>query len=344
MTGGGASAMRLRRWLVPGIILMLILGTTGVFMVLNRPETYPAPPAGWRIVRPPYIVLALAEREGVIWAGGPDGLIGLDRETCVEVRPAAGGIPDVSFVRDLCVDREGALWVAHLAGVTRWQESGETTFTRDDGLAPGYAAAVVQDRDGSIWVGTESGVATYDGERWQSLTGVDWPGAVPVTVIFEDDQGVLWFGSDSVNDVGLLRYDGVTMTGISVDDGLAHNTVTDIMQTSDGALWIAAGLGDRGGATRIAAEGLTTVTRRDGLAGDRARALFEDSLGRLWITSEWDGVAVLDGGAWRLLTPYEGLSGWEVMDILEDSGGVLWLGTDNGITRIESETLVFQTQ
>lgn len=338
---GGARAGGLRPWLVPGVILLLIAVITGVFAVLNRPETYPDPPAGWRTIRPPYIVLALEEQGDTIWAGGPDGLVGLDRETCVEVRPGADGIANVSFVRDLCVDREGGLWVAHLAGVTRWQESGETTFTRDDGLAPGYAAAVVQDRNGSIWVGTESGVATYDGERWQSLTGADWPGAVPVTVIFEDDQGVLWFGSDSVNDVGVLRYDGVTMTSISVDDGLAHNTVTDIIQASDGAVWIATGLGDRGGATRIRGESITSLTKKDGLAGERARALFEDNAGRVWITSEWDGVVVLEQGQWRTITPRQGLAGWEVMDVLEDSSGVLWLATDNGITRIDSISAVF---
>jgi ligand-binding sensor domain-containing protein len=41
------------------------------------------------------------------------------------------------------------------------------------------------------------------------------------------------------------------------------------------------------------------------------------------------------------MTPREGLAGWEVMAILEDSDGVLWLGSDNGVSRVESVDLVF---
>jgi ligand-binding sensor domain-containing protein len=327
--------------MAPALVLLLIALVTVAFGISNRPETYPPPPAGWTHARPPHIVLALAEQGDTIWAGGPDGLVALDRYSLESVTPTAGGIAALRFVRGLCVDHEDALWIAHLAGVTRWKDGTATVFTRDDGLPAGYAAAVIQDRKGVVWVGTESGVATYDGLGWHAIEGDAWSGAVPVTVIFEDRDGVLWFGSDSANSVGVTRYDGALMSVFSTNEGLVHNTVTDIIQTDDGAIWVATGLGNRGGATRIAAAGVTSLTRADGLAGDRARALFEDSYSRLWVTSEWDGVAVLHGGAWKYVTPYDGLAGWEVMDIMEDTDGVLWLGTDNGITRIQSVGEVF---
>jgi ligand-binding sensor domain-containing protein len=330
------STTRLHGWLVPALVLLVIVGVTGIFAVLNRPESYPAPPVGWQTIRPPHIVLALEEQGSVIWAGGPEGLVTLDRHTGGHVVPSGGAIPDVRYVRDICLDCHGALWIAHLAGVTRWLDGWETVFTTDEGVPSGYAAALLEDRQGNIWVGTETGVAVYDGIEWQSFAPDRWPGAAPVTVIFEDNDGVIWFGSDSVNTIGITRYDGAVFTTLSTGDGLAHNTVTDIIQAGDGSVWVASGLGNSGGATRIHGVDVTSVMKAEGLAGDRARALFEDSRGRLWVTSEWDGVAISTDAGWRLITPRDGLAGWEVMAILEDSGGVLWLGSDNGISRVES--------
>lgn len=331
----------LHAWRIPLLVIASIVGMTGVFAVLNRPESYPPAPPGWQTIRPPDVVVALAEQDDVIWAGGPNGLTALDRQSG---RPEANGsdfLDKVRYVRDLCVDAEGSLWIAHLAGITRLHDGEAMTFTVDEGLPAGYGGVVIEDHNGVIWAGTETGVATYDGTQWDVVGAEDWPGAIPVTMIFEDGQGVLWFGSDSANEVGLTVYDGVSWGTFSVSDGLVHNTVTDILETHDGTLWVAAGLGDRGGVTRMVGDDIASLTREDGLAGDRARALFEDSLGRVWITSEWDGVAVYENGKPRTITPRDGLAGWEIMEIVEDRDGVLWLGSDNGITRIESVEAVF---
>jgi ligand-binding sensor domain-containing protein len=100
--------------LVPGLVLLLIALVTVAFAISNRPETYPPPPAGWTNTRPPHIVLALVEHGDTIWAGGPDGLVGLDRHTCEPVTLSAGLSADLRYVRGLCVDHQGALWIAHI--------------------------------------------------------------------------------------------------------------------------------------------------------------------------------------------------------------------------------------
>jgi ligand-binding sensor domain-containing protein len=324
-----------RPWIILGVIISVIVIITVIFA--TQTKKYPPPPAGWQIIRPSYTILAFAEQPDTIWAGGADGLFVINKHTLDIIESKQGGFPTVKYIRDLCVDRHGGLWIAHNNGLTLYQNGEQRTYTDRDGLPKGYCAAVIEDHEGNIWIGTETGIARFDGQRWHDLTIDSGFGIIPVTTIFEDSNNVFWFGSDSVNNTGLMRYDGSKWSSFPVAEGLiVHNTICDIFEDMDGNLWVASGLGSSGGATCIMESGVVTFTMDTGLMGPRVRSLFQDRLGRIWFASEFEGSAIWDGEKWYSVTPEQGFAGWEVMEMIEDSSGVLWLATENGITRIAS--------
>lgn len=293
--------------------------------VASRPT--PVLPPGWTIVRPPQDVFALALHDSTLWAGGTAGVVAINRRSGALV--PVPGVPAFRFVRDLVVDREGALWVAHGAGVARLAGGRWRAYSSEDGLPGGAAKALLQDRSRAIWVGTDHGVFRSAGGRFVLAL------SVPVSVIFQAQDGVIWCGSDDPERGGLHSFDGAVWRSWSVGDGLAHTSVNAIAQERGGALWFATGFSGSGGATRFDAGAMTTWTRKDGLAGPKVRSVFADAGGRLWFGSEYDGIAVIDGPRRRVLTPRDGLAGFEVKEMLLDAAGVYWLATENGISRIE---------
>ena len=87
-----------------------------------------------------------------------------------------GKRPDISpkYVTDMCLTRDGALWVtAEAGGVYRANAADETFVWEDMRALPGFPAtnhctAVCEDAQGRIWVGTASmGVQVYCGGTWQ---------------------------------------------------------------------------------------------------------------------------------------------------------------------------------
>lgn len=347
--GGGALAVtvvpRLARRLGLGLTQVLLgaAAIVGLAVLLGRSAPGTPPPQGWRVLRPPGEVSALALQGDTVWTGGRDGLVAFDRRTA-EVKPLPSGEPGLRYVSDLLADRQGALWVAHQSGLARFDGSRWQALGPDDGLPAGPATAVYQERSGAIWVGVTDGVVRYDPEydpgarrepARRRYTSRDGLGLATVDVIYQDRQGALWLGSASPNQGGLARFDGEGWRTYSTRDGLVHPSVNGILEDRQGVLWVATGFADLGGASYLKGGVWGNLTRRDGLAGEKVRSVFEDRDGRLWLGSEYDGIAVLDGGRWRVLTPNDGLSGWEVKEMLQDEDGVYWLGTEDGLTRIE---------
>lgn len=310
-----------------------VLVVVGLSALLQRTAPKLPLPSGWAIIRPPHEVSALTVQGDVVWAGGQDGLVAIDRHSA-QLLAAPPGQPRLRYVKDLLVDRQDRLWIAHSGGLTSYASGEWKTYTPAEGFPAGPASALWEDHAGALWVGYEEGVVRFDGESCQPFAVPGGSGTLAATVIFEDRDEVMWFGSSSPTQGGLSSYDGRTWRSYSTDDGLAHNSINQIIQDRQGALWFATGFGSHGGAGRLANGRWATLTNEDGLAGEKVRSVFEDRAGRLWFGSEYDGVAIYDGMVWTVLTPQEGLAGWEVKEIVQDEDGVYWLGTEDGVSRI----------
>ena len=106
-----------------------------------------------------------SEPEAASTTGAGDGRV--ERFTSAE------GLPD-NLMRDLCLARDGTLWLATRVGLVRLRldrtlrPAAVKTFTYADGLASNDVKVLHPAGDGRLWVGTASGVSAIDGESVSS--------------------------------------------------------------------------------------------------------------------------------------------------------------------------------
>ena len=314
----------------------------GIYQAISENMPRQLPP-GWGVIRPPHDVFALALQGNLIWAGGTEGVWALDRQSGRIVTTLTCPSP-LTYVRALVIDRSGTLWVGHLGGLTRFDGAACRTLTEEDGLPDGRVNAVFLDREDRLWVGTWDGAAIFDGKIWRVLTSADGLVDDMVNVIAQDAGGGMWFGSYVAPRGGVSRLHNGTWQVFTRNTGLPHNNITAIVPDRAGGVWVGAGLYNRGGAARLVqGEGGWRIDRvlqkTEGLAGEKVRAIFEDRSGVLWFGSEYDGLARLEDGRFRVFTSEHGLSHPEIKCLLQDPEGVLWIGTRDGITRLSTEAL-----
>jgi ligand-binding sensor domain-containing protein len=325
--------------LIVGIIFTLALWIAPSVVKPAQKEM----PIGWQIIRPPNDISALAIQGNIVWAGGTDGVVGLDR-TKGNVIQSVECNPPLAYVRALLVDRQGELWIGHQSGLTSYDGNSCRTLTHADGLPSDRVNALLQDRSGRLWIGTSCGAAVYDGKTWRALNTTNGLADDMVNVMLEDRQGGIWFGSYVAPRGGISYLKNGSWQKFSTENGLPHNNIDAFFEDKEGNLWAGTGLYDRGGAVRFAPTKSgwaiqEILTSRDGLAGNKARSIFQDRDGMLWIGSEYDGLARREAGSWRVLTEKDGLSDPEVKCIVQDVDGNLWMGTKDGVTRLNATAL-----
>ncbi|MCL7413898.1 MAG: hypothetical protein M8353_09825 [ANME-2 cluster archaeon] len=327
------------------LFFLVILTGTLLFMVVqfaieNTEPDQKEIPDGWKIIRPPHDVMALAIQDDTIWAGGKDGVIGLDRESgqvVAELRTE----PPMTYVRALLVDREGGLWIGHPSGLTYYDGNTFQTYSTDDGLPDIRVNALMQDHHGHIWVGTWGGAAVLENGEWRTLTEADGLADDMVNVMLEDNKGGLWFGSYVAPGGGLSYYNDGKWQLFTTQNGLPHNNINTLSEDSDGNIWVGTGLYERGGAVTLVNNGTDwtvghVLAKKDGLAGNKVRSFLQDTDGVMWFGSEYDGVARWKAGEWQVLTEKNGLSNPEIKSLVQDDDANLWIGTRDGITRLNS--------
>jgi ligand-binding sensor domain-containing protein len=296
----------------------------------------PDPPPGWKVIRPPQDVMALAFYRDAIWSGGRDGLYRLD--------PQSGDILEkidvplnFSGITALETDPAGrVLWIGHQAGLTRFNGSTWQTYTHADGLPDDQVLALEYTSSGDLWIGTPGGAARFSLGNWKIYGPEDGLTSLAVSVIYQDSQGRVWFGDGFTTTGGLTVYDGTWQT-ITSKGHLVHPVVNAILEDRQGRLWFGTGFSSQGGVSSYDGASWNLLSQENRLAGAKTRSLFEDKHGGLWFGSEYDGIALNDGQSWRVFTPKEGLAGWEVKSMLQDSKENLWFGTENGLTRLSSQ-------
>ncbi|HDS30508.1 MAG TPA: transcriptional regulator [Firmicutes bacterium] len=327
-------------------IVILIVIARLVYIVdknLSVDKTGRELPSGWQIIAEGYDVRSLAESGKIIWAGGKNGLVGIDKNSGEIIRDLTSDM-EFSYVMALLSDESGALWIAHDKGLSVLKNGELTTWTVDDGLPSNHVKALGRDTDGKIWAGTVAGAVFQDGEKWTLVTSEDGLLVDHVNAILPDSRGGVWFGSYVAPRGGVSYLRDGNWQYFTRENGLPHPNVACFMEDDSGDVWIGTGLINRGGALKVTVEEnrwrvSRTLTVDDGLAGEKVRSLCLDSFGGLWFGSEYDGVAVLINGGWKIFKQLDGLAYNEVTAIIESNSGDLWLGTLQGITRIKSRAL-----
>ncbi|MEZ4959028.1 MAG: two-component regulator propeller domain-containing protein [Saprospiraceae bacterium] len=157
------------------------------------------------------------------------------------------GINAVRYIRCICKDREGVIWLATWAGVMQFNPKTENFLPvlwksdNNKGRKWTDANVIFEDSRGTLWFGTLFGeLKTYDrssGTFHEYLPdrGIRY-GKAAISLIYEDTKGILWIGTGE----GLKRFDPKTkiFTTYGTNDGLANNNVSGILEDGHENLWI----------------------------------------------------------------------------------------------------------
>jgi ligand-binding sensor domain-containing protein len=325
-----------------GIIFLAVLGLTHII------NSYIGSPSheiksSWQVIRPPHDVEALAIQGDIVWAGGQEGVIGVDRITG-EARYNLSCNISPTYVQALLVDRNGSLWIGFEGGLIRYCNSGCMYYTKEDGLPDNRVQSLLEDRTGRIWAGTWNGAAVQNGALWRAITADDGLQVNMVNAMLEDSHGGMWFGSYVAPRGGISYLREGRWQYFNTSSGLPHNNINAIIEDSAGDVWAGTGFLDHGGAVKFVFNGSAwiideVVTVQDGLAGDKVRSLFQVRNGSIWFGSEYDGLAILKDGRFQVFSAKDGLSHPEVKCFAQDMEGNLWIGTRDGITHITAMAL-----
>ena len=265
------------------------------------------------------------------------------------------GLPHNSPTK-ICQARNGDLWIATNAGITRFDGVRFETFSTPDGLPDSEVQALFIDSKKRIWIGTRRGVAVRENGKWRTL-GQEWSSS-SCRSIAETGDGSMWFGTDS----GLCRWKR------GKADLLQDTGIRELQAAPDGSLWII-------GYTKISrwnngqVEAIPELNRliagREtwGVlpAGEGSWLLFGENLlvkgagerwenlaegmpdaegkhiscvaasdGSLWVATRNRGIACFKNGVWTRIDTNDGLSHDDVRFLLEDQEGNIWACTNGG--------------
>lgn len=184
-----------------------------------------------------FIVSLGGDRAGNLWKGTiDDGLWHLSAtngkaKEWFPLRDFKTGKPyPFKHVHAVREDRFGALWIASLDGIARYDTASKTLrrYTSEEGnpltIGDNFVTSILETRSGKLWVTTKGGgIARYDRDRdvFKKITVDDGLPHDNCYGILEDGAGLLWISSDN----GLCSYNPNTgaMRRYDTEDGLQGN-------------------------------------------------------------------------------------------------------------------------
>jgi len=257
------------------------------------------------------------------------------------------GLPSAE-VRHTLQDRNGFIWLATGAGLSRYDGYEFITYRHDPedptSLPQDLVWTVLETQDGVLWVGTDGGLSRFDpvSRRFSNYrSDPSDPASLRddrVRVLVEGPGGGLWLGTD---EGGLARFDRKTARVVTYrhspgdETSLSSDRVRDLVWDGDGKLWVAT---QQGGISVLdPATGRFRHLRHDptdtgSLASDDIRRIYKDREGVLWVATYDSGLYRFDRMAQQFEPVTLGTAGSDkVTSILEDSAGTLWVGTEVGL-------------
>ncbi len=245
---------------------------------------------------------------------------------------SANGLPS-NRTRDLQFTPDGALWIATMNGVSRFDGARFTNLSKRDGLLDNRVFCIFAARDGNLWFGTELGASRFDPATRQFQNFPSGTNGLTGGRVFDIEvtpDGVLWLRTRQ----GLTRYDGQSFREVP---GIPPITLTETLTKSKalavdrlGRVWTVTEQQDL---WRVDGTNVVRLTTSDGLATQNQDALHLAPDGSLWFQD--------NSGGFQGITRYDGQAFVSVpLDRLPTAihvtpEGIVWLGHIAGsITRL----------
>jgi len=286
----------------------------------------------------------------------------------------AHGFPN-NWVRTLCEDREGTLWVGTgSGGLVALRPSRVATLNAPDSWQGANVLSITSTRAGTMWIGTEgAGLYAFQAGHWTHFGEGDGLSNSFVWSVSEDTRNRLWVGtwggglffehsnrleqvpglenftapvlailhgSNGVTwigtETGLLRYQSGTITRYGTREGLVLPDVRALAEAPDGTLWF----GMMGGGVGRLQNGVVKQFRTaDGLSSDFVQCLHLDARGALWIGTYGGGLDRYEEGHFSPIGANQGLPNSFICAIEQDDRGNFWISSHGGIFRIQKTEL-----
>lgn len=225
-------------------------------------------------------------------------------------------------IYDLEWGSDHSLWIATYAGLSHYNGSFYTHYTREQGLPNGNIRTVLEDSKGNIWFSPRGeGVCKYNGDSLMVLNHQDAILDDYIINITEDKQGNIWWGTK----FGLTKYDGQAVTHYTTKEGMPSNVVNTIYADPKGRVWVGTQKGvvcfDNQKITKYATTKLKNIS---------ISAVLLDSKGNLWLGTNQQGILKCAQQQVMQYTTAQGLSDNAIRTIQEDKEGDIWVGTIAG--------------
>lgn len=241
----------------------------------------------------------------------------------------ASGLPQ-DWVRSLCEDREGNLWVgAGSRGLVALRPARVTVLNAPDHWQGRNVLSVTATRDGALWVGTEgAGLYRHQSGEWTRFAEQEGVPNLFVWSLAEGKAGQLWVGTWGG---GLLERHGEHFERVA-DLAEVSTPMPALYAAKDGVLWAGTGAG----LLRHGVGAPVWYGERQGLVAPDVRAVTQDREGTVWFGMFGGGLGQLKDGRLRQFRKSDGLSSDFVQCLLPGRDGTLWIGTsDGGLNRLK---------
>jgi len=101
-----------------------------------------------------------------------------------------------NYVFSLIVADDQSVWAGTWGGgVSHYDGSKWTNYTKNEGLAGNIVYSVSQDKDGDLWFGTNGGLSHYNGNTWETFTVNDGLLDNSIYAIVHTENNEVWAGS-----------------------------------------------------------------------------------------------------------------------------------------------------
>lgn len=323
---------------------------------------------------PENIVNAIAQTpDGYLWCGTTHGLARFDGVRFTVFNRANAPALGSGRIRQLLVDRKGALWISTTEeSLVRYLDGIFTAFSPPPRVSSGRTfIRMAEDATGALWLTAQDGALLRFANDEFTIISARWDATGKQNYfVHADFQGQLWAATRTnlarvdvkkleltsvlagqsaqyqilcpsrtggwwIQTAGRVR---LWRNGQWLDAGErlwpADRPLPVCLEDREGHLWVGT-LGD--GLFRYHTNGpVQRITQHNGLGSDLVRACFEDAEGNLWIGTRAGGLNRVRPALFKTYTRADGLASDQITAICEGAEGELWVGTDGeGVNRLK---------